>query len=571
MTSLTLPWNDWQTSCYHLGLEYSASRVHQCPDCLWEQVWWQIYWQSRVTRTGFHSLEAPAQKGGVVNSTSIPQQPPQHTIPTSPIAQLPQGIDPNDPTIKGLYSDKKIKKSLLDRIVSSVSDGVSVFVGTPQRNDNLNFDNSETSSVASDSSNIVDFQATSKTNKDLKYTQQDLEKIKTDMENQYKIQVAIERKNFEKESQNHLKTIENGHKEKLSTIETKIARQIENEIKDIQASANEQNTKHLETIEMLQQRVKTLTKEINQTPSTNLATPPPFPLANQSMFYNQSMLNDSLVQMIDKFEKSILIQNSAIVQSLQQNRASSKEHYISSAKTYDGKDPKEFNGWLDSVTRLSRISDKELIEVAVATSTGQLHKYISELMGLGLNWDAIKGMIQERFSEFGSSIVARNKLSSFTQKTMAMHEYISEFTTILEHAHDIRPSDSKSTILASTFIDGIQNLYIRNKLRSYNVQNLSELYGLAIKEDQKQKIRELDFGNSTPQETIAHCDVNAIKGNGCYKHGSNAITSKTAPSVGILAILTIALAIAKRNNTMPIVKIKEKLDMKALLNNHSKQ
>ena len=39
-------------------------------------------------------------------------------------------------------------------------------------------------------------------------------------------------------------------------------------------------------IKMLQQRVKTLTKEINQTPSANLATPPPFPLANQSMFYN---------------------------------------------------------------------------------------------------------------------------------------------------------------------------------------------------------------------------------------------------------------------------------------------
>ena len=134
----------------------------------------------------------------------------------------------------------------------------------------------------------------------------------------------------------------------------------------------------------------------------------------------------------------------------------------------------------------------------MATSTGQLHKHISELMALGLHWDAIKGMIQERFSEFGSSIVARNKLLSFTQKRMAMHEYILEFTSIMEHVHDIRPSDSKSTILASTFIDGIQNPYIRNKLRSYNVQNLSELYGLVIKEDQKQKIRELDFGNSTP-------------------------------------------------------------------------
>ena len=39
----------------------------------------QIYWQSMVTRTGFHSLEAPVQKGGVVNSTSITQQPPHPT------------------------------------------------------------------------------------------------------------------------------------------------------------------------------------------------------------------------------------------------------------------------------------------------------------------------------------------------------------------------------------------------------------------------------------------------------------------------------------------------------------
>ena len=209
--------------------------------------------------------------------------------------------------------------------------------------------------------------------------------------------------------------------------------------------------------------------------------------------------------------------------------------------------------------------------MAVATSTGQLHKHISELMSLALNWDAIKGMIQERFFEFGSSIVARNKLSTFTQKHMAMHEYISEFTTILEHAHDIKPSDLKSTILASTFIDGIQNPYIRNKLRSHNVQNLSELYGLAIKEDQKQKIRELDFGKSTPQETIAICDVNAIKGNGCYKCDNNDHYIKDCPSIGTLAILTKALTIANRNNTMPIVKIKEKLVMKAPLNTHFKQ
>ena len=71
-------------------------------------------------------------------------------------------------------------------------------MGTPQRNNNANSDNSETSSVASDNSNIVDFQGTSKTNKDLWYTQQDLERIKTEIENQYGIQVAIEKRTLKR-------------------------------------------------------------------------------------------------------------------------------------------------------------------------------------------------------------------------------------------------------------------------------------------------------------------------------------------------------------------------------------
>ena len=178
----------------------------------------QIYWQSRVTRTGFHSLEVPVQKGSVVNSTSITQQPPQHTTPASSIDQLHQGIDPNEPILGEVLSDEKIDKSLLGKIVSTFSGGVSTFMGTPQRNNNANSDNSETSSVAS------------KTNKDLRYTQQNLERIKTEIVNQYRIQVAIEKKTFEKEIQNyyhnHFKTIENEHKEKLSTIEAKIAEQM---------------------------------------------------------------------------------------------------------------------------------------------------------------------------------------------------------------------------------------------------------------------------------------------------------------------------------------------------------
>ena len=55
-----------------------------------------------------------------------------------------------------------------------------------------------------------------------------------------------------------------------------------------------------------------------------------------------------------------------------------------------GKIQKNLTTGLDNVNRLSRISGKNQLDVAIATSIGQLHKYISELVGSGLNWDMIK-------------------------------------------------------------------------------------------------------------------------------------------------------------------------------------
>ena len=149
-------------------------------------------------------------------------------------------------------------------------------------------------------------------------------------------------------------------------------------------------------------------------------------------------------------------------------------------------------------------------------------------MALGINWEVIKNKVQERFSEFGSPIMAQSKLSSFTQGTMAMHDYISEFTDLVEHAHQIKPSDRGSHLLATQFIQGISNLYIKSRLRFLISQNqlhsLSELFGFALQEDNKQKIRELDFGKN---ET--NIDINAIKGKGCFKCGSEDHYIKSCP------------------------------------------
>ena len=258
------------------------------------------------------------------------------------------------------------------------------------------------------------------------------------------MQNITDRRNFETHIQNQYSSeivnLKTEHQEQIASIETKIAEKIQHEIKKIQATPDKQIAKYVESIQPLQQRVQTL-----QQSNLNIPHMPD---------YNQPMNSESFISLL----------SSTIAHNLKQNTTLHKEHYISSTKTYAQKNPKEFNNWFDNVNRLYRISGKDHLDVAISTSMDQLHKYISELMGSGLNWDIINIMIQERFSKCGSPIIARNKLTSLTKKTMAMHEYISEFSTLMEHAHGIKPTDPKSKILASNFIDGIQNMYIKHKL-----------------------------------------------------------------------------------------------------------
>ena len=47
-----------------------------------------------------------------------------------------------------------------------------------------------------------------------------------------------------------------------------------------------------------------------------------------------------------------------------------------------------------------------------------------------------------------------------------MHEYISKFSDLVEHGYTLTPGDPASMILASDFVEGIMNPYIKNKLIS---------------------------------------------------------------------------------------------------------
>ena len=133
------------------------------------------------------------------------------------------------------------------------------------------------------------------------------------------------------------------------------------------------------------------------------------------------------------------------------------------------------------------------MKVALAISKGPLHKYINELVSCGMSWLPIKPQLQERFLECGSATMAKHKLTQLKQLELPMHECIAKSGDMAEQAYSIKPNDSASIILAFNFNEGVQNSHVKNKLRSYQVKNLKDNFGHAIYEDQKQKIRALDF------------------------------------------------------------------------------
>ena len=264
-------------------------------------------------------------------------------------------------------------------------------------------------------------------------------------------------------------------------------------------------------------------------PLPDMTLPPQPPLH----YYNQSMSppTGSLVEIMDVLNRPMTNQYATLQETLRQSQSASKEHFLSNAKPCDGKYLGEFSIWLDEVSRLATICNKKPIGVALAISKGNLHKYISMLVSSGLSSLPIKAHLQERFLECSNTTMAKHKLTQLKQAELPMHEYIAKFSDMAEHAYSIKATDSASVILASNFIKGVPNPHIKNKLRSYQIKNLKDVFGHTIQEDQKQKIRVLDFGVATHSETTtkAICSINAIMDKGCFNCGSEDHFVKDCP------------------------------------------
>ena len=87
---------------------------------------------------------------------------------------------------------------------------------------------------------------------------------------------------------------------------------------------------------------------------TTLPPPPPLHLYSQ----NISPTNSSLVEVMHSLNRSTTNQYTVLQETLRQSQSASKEHYLSNAQSCNRKDTKQFGMWINEVSRLATICDK---------------------------------------------------------------------------------------------------------------------------------------------------------------------------------------------------------------------
>ena len=217
--------------------------------------------------------------------------------------------------------------------------------------------------------------------------------------------------------------------------------------------------------------------------------------------------------------------NSEIIESLSQSLMTqarmAKQQVFFQAKGYDGKSHEGLIEWFDEVEKLVSHNDTTYLEAASMTAKGTVLTYIKELKAMGKHWDEIKLKLRERYSGCNSAAAAQSKLKTIKQNGRPMHEYIDHFKQLLEHAYKTKASDSSTGLLATIFIDGIDETkkYLRFKLRSDigAGHSLKWFFDQAQDLEYKQDVRSIDFGT----EDKASTEINAIKyNNNCFRCNS---------------------------------------------------
>lgn len=442
-------------------------------------------WDGRLTRSGLQAIRVIKQSASstmVDNSDGQPQGSPHWEL--SPIKENPRDNEIACDAMKLLITHTettnltKEQTDFLERKLGYIMDKLN----------RMNNPDNDTESIESDTtSNQLRMTEANLIAKEI-----EIETLQSELQS-HKEELAHYKSNYN-QSQTH---IQETIKQSLTLQYEEFQKQLI-ELNEIRKSEAETMKSHIDSLhtklkhqEELYSKLTTPTK-----PNNTNSTPTPYKYDKYPP-PNNSSLDASLIQ---ELSSHMSMQNTI-----------SKQHHLTSAKSYDGEDTKQFYPWIDEIERLATQLAMSKIEVAQYTARGPVHRYITELKTQAQPWETILSCLRERFSDCKSSAAAQSKLSKIKQEGRGMHIYVAEFQDLLQHAHNAKSTDMGTAFLANQFIEGIDisNKWLRNKLREKTGPHLEFYFQEALKLQASQNIRVLDY--DTEKQNTECMEVQAIR------------------------------------------------------------
>ena len=153
--------------------------------------WTPIFFGNPKPQGQVFTPETPPYKGGAANSAAITQQPRHDASPTSPIQQSSMKTKDIDNSEEPLKVSGKVEPNVLFQAMSDLYK-----IGTPQRSDNKIVEYRSATFDTSNSPSNID-------RSPKQFSRQELDKFRAELLEESKIQMEIDRKNMEKQIQNH--------------------------------------------------------------------------------------------------------------------------------------------------------------------------------------------------------------------------------------------------------------------------------------------------------------------------------------------------------------------------------
>ena len=346
-------------------------------------------WLGGYTRSGVHSKDTPPHKGGPHNRTGKMQALPSLDTPNSPIST---DQEMHGEIVQGVLDDPKISRCLVGAAWERPRNNFN-----PNKIDNLQ-SHHQISPPASNSSHSHHKSAASDSNKDSSPQQIDINMVMHHVK-------SLENKIRQESEQLEINRVK--HNSDLRNMSQQNETQIDKLIHTQQQVSDFETQIQAKDNEMLAFKNQLLT--FNSQPNSYTTPPPlqPHPTyqPHSSIWQNNapqpSYINNTVIDILN--------------QSILQQAQTSKEQFLNNAETCGGTNPKEFESWLEEIDRLSDVTGKTSIVVATFTAMGSLYNHTKELQNKH-EWDVIKQKCLERFSEFGSAIMAKHKLNTLKTK-----------------------------------------------------------------------------------------------------------------------------------------------------------